>query len=136
MRSGRPGGTKNGVVREPWGESPLCGRAQQFELAAALVEQKLGDPELTLEWVANQLGLPMAPATRLHRAGRQARALLEDEKLYAKALYVREVSRTVGYYQPAGFAKAFRWHFGMAPREVRPRRPRREGLGYASTKAS
>lgn len=54
------------------------------------------------------------------RMGR-ARALLEDPELYERALSIREVSRRVGYYQPSGFAKAFRRHFGVAPHEVRPR---------------
>lgn len=110
-------------------------RARQFEQAAGLVEQKLGDPELTLAWVAEQLAVSPRHLQRVfaEQAGMgwrdyldgqrldRARAWLEDPALYDKGLSVREVSRTVGYYQPAGFAKAFRRHFGMAPHEVRPR---------------
>lgn len=119
------------AVRRP---KELAERARQFEQAAALVEAKLGDPELTLEWVAGQLAVSPRHLQRVlvEQAGLgwrayvegqrmdRARALLEDPKLYEKGLSVREVSRTHGYYQPAGFAKAFRRHFGMAPHEVRP----------------
>ncbi len=119
-------------VRRP---HELAERARQFEQAAALVEQKLGDPELTLESVAGQLAVSPRHLQRVfaeqagvgwraylddERIGR-ARALLEDPALYAKGLSVREVSRTVGYHQPAGFAKAFRRYYGLAPHEVRPR---------------
>lgn len=110
-------------------------RARQFEQAAALVEAKLGDPLLTLEWVADQLAVSPRHLQRVfaEQAGTgwraylveqrmsRARAWLEDPALYEKGLSVREVSRTVGYYQPAGFAKAFQRHFGMAPHEIRPR---------------
>lgn len=124
------------AVRRP---KERAARAQQFELTAALVEQKLGDPELTLEWVARQLAVSPRHLQRVftEQAGTgwraylegqrldRARALLEDRQLYEKGLSVREVSRTVGYYQPAGFAKAFRRHFGVSPHEVRPgRHPR------------
>lgn len=119
------------AVRRP---KELAERAHQFEQAATLVERKLGDPELNLEWVADQLAVTPRHLQRVfaeqagtgwrayldgQRMGR-ARGLLEDPKLYEKGLSVREVSRSVGYYQPAGFAKAFRRHFGVAPHEVRP----------------
>lgn len=111
-------------------------RARQFGQAAELIEAKIGDPELTLEWVAGQLAVSPRHLQRVfaEQAGtgwrayvdrlrmERARALLEDPVLYERGLSVREVSRRHGYYQPAGFAKAFRRHFGMAPYEVRPRR--------------
>lgn len=116
-------------------------RARQFVQAAALVEDKLGDPELSLEWVADQLAVSPRHLQRVfaEQAGtgwrsyldeqrlERARAWLEDPALYEKGLSVREVSRTVGYYQPSGFAKAFRRHFGMAPHQVRPGRTESSG---------
>lgn len=116
-------------------------RARQFAQATDLVEQKLGDPELTLEWVADELGVSSRHLQRVfaEQAGTgwraylesqrmdRARAWLEDPALYEKGLSVREVSRTVGYYQPSGFAKAFRRHFGTAPHQVRPGRTESSG---------
>ena len=40
---------------------------------------------------------------------------------------VREVARSVGYRQPAQFAKAFRRHHGLAPSEFRARARARGG---------
>ena len=109
-------------------------RRRVFEDAVLLIDQKHGDPELTLEWVAERLAVSPRHLQRVFAevAGtgwrayldglrmERARALLEDPKLYERGLSVREVSRTHGYYQPAGFAKAFRRHFGVSPHEVRP----------------
>lgn len=124
-------------MARPRRPTELEGRRRTYAAAAALIEEKLGDPELTLEWVAGQLAISPRHLQRVFaevggtgwqasldgaRMGR-ARALLEDPELYERALSVREVSRRVGYYQPSGFAKAFRRHFGVAPHEVRPRLP-------------
>lgn len=112
----------------------LEARRQTYAEATALIEEKLGDPELTLEWVADRLAISPRHLQRVFaevggtgwRASldgarmSRARALLEDPKLYERGLSVREVSRTVGYYQPSGFAKAFRRYYGVAPHEVRP----------------
>ncbi len=75
-------------------------RARQFEQAAGLVEQKVGDPELTLARVAEQLAVSPRHRQRVfaEQAGMgwrdyldsqrmdRARAWLEDPALYDKGL--------------------------------------------------
>jgi AraC-like DNA-binding protein len=49
------------------------------------------------------------------------------------AIPVREVAQSVGYRQPAQFAKAFRRHIGVAPSDFRARRgARAAGLEQAA----
>jgi AraC-like DNA-binding protein len=51
-------------------------------------------------------------ATRMERAA---------EQLAGSALSVRDIADSVGYRQPAQFAKAFRRHHGLTPSEYRAR---------------
>ena len=120
-------------MSKPRRPKELEARKRLYAEATALICEKLGDPELTLEWVAGRLAVSQRHLQRVFAEQgtgwqayldgarmAQAREWLEDPKLYERALSVREVSRRVGYYQPAGFAKAFRRHYGVAPHEVRP----------------
>jgi AraC family transcriptional regulator, regulatory protein of adaptative response / methylphosphotriester-DNA alkyltransferase methyltransferase len=102
-------------------------RRSLYEEAVAIIEEEY-DRELELEDVARriatsrrQLQRAFAEAGgtsfRSHLAAVRMRRALE--LLEGGAVPVREVAQTVGYRQPAQFAKAFRRHHGAAPSAFR-----------------
>lgn len=108
-----------------------------FEEAARVIEANLGYGGLDLAVVAEEVGTSTRQLQRafdevagegfrdyLDRFRMEcASALLRDPDLTKNGLSVSQVSRVVGYSQPANFAKAFRRHFGVAPQAVRPEVP-------------
>ena len=106
-------------------------RAALFEEAAAIIERDYC-LDLELEAVARQIATSRRQLQRAfaesgrtsfrdHLASvrmRQALRLLEDG-----STPVRDVAVSVGYRQPAQFAKAFRRHHGAPPSSFRGARP-------------
>jgi AraC family transcriptional regulator of adaptative response / methylphosphotriester-DNA alkyltransferase methyltransferase len=106
-------------------------REDLFREAADIIAREYAD-DLDLEGLAHRIAasrrqLQRAFAEvgetsfRLHLAGvrmRRAAELLEDG-----SLPVRDVASSVGYRQPAQFAKAFRRHLGAPPSSFRQRHP-------------
>jgi AraC-like DNA-binding protein len=107
-------------------------RRSLYEEATEIIDREY-DRELELEDVARriatsrrQLQRAFAEAGgtsfRSHLAAVRMRRALE--LLEGGAAPVREVAQTVGYRQPAQFAKAFRRHHGASPSAFRrPSRP-------------
>ena len=102
-------------------------RRQLFEEAAAIIESEYGGP-LSLDQVARQVASSRRQLQRafcevgetsfrsyLQRV-RMARA---RELLREGSLPVNRVASSVGYSQPAQFAKAFRRHHGAPPSAYR-----------------
>ena len=108
-------------------DGTLEARQTIYREAVELIEREFGR-ELTLEGVARQLCTSRrqlqrtfaeiggttfrAEIARVRMA--RARALLAGD-----ALQVRDVAETVGYQQPAQFAKSFRRHHGQSPTRFR-----------------
>ena len=108
-------------------DSTVQRRRALYEEAIALIEEHFAR-ELDLDWVARQVA---TSRRQLQRAFaeigdtsfrdelakvrmRRAVALLRESDAP-----VREVATSVGYRQPAQFAKAFRRHHGAPPSSVR-----------------
>lgn len=110
-------------------------RRALFQEALALIEQHYAR-DLDLDWVARQVA---TSRRQLQRAFAEVGdtsfrdQLAEVRMRHAVDLLrqsdvpVREVAASVGYRQPAQFAKAFRRHHGAPPSSVR-----REPLGLAA----
>jgi transcriptional regulator GlxA family with amidase domain len=108
-------------------QSTIERRRALFDEAKAIIEREYAD-ELELESVAHRVA---ASRRQLQRAfaevgGTSFRHCLTEvrmrraaELLRAGDLAVREVSSSVGYRQPAQFAKAFRRHQGAPPSSFR-----------------
>jgi AraC family transcriptional regulator, regulatory protein of adaptative response / methylphosphotriester-DNA alkyltransferase methyltransferase len=107
----------------------LAIRRQLFEEATAIIALEYPE-DLTLQDVAQRLfasprqlqrSFADAGAAGFRECLRQVR-MRRAAELLAEGLRVHEVSRAVGYRQPAQFARAFRHEFGMTPSQARRRR--------------
>ena len=105
----------------------IARRRDLFEEAAEIIEREY-DLELELEDVARRIATSRRQLQRAfaEAGGTSFRAQLAAvrmrharELLSAGSAPVREVAMTVGYRQPAQFAKAFRRHHGAAPSALR-----------------
>src|SRR3954468_18325828 len=102
-------------------------RSSLFREATSIVEAEYGS-DLALDDVARrvatsrrQLQRAYAEVGRTTSRDHRPRVRMEraGELLRHGAATVREVARSVGYRQPAQFAKAFRRHHGVAPSDYR-----------------
>ena len=108
-------------------ETTVERRRSLFEEAAEIIEREYSH-ELSLDDVAHRIA---ASRRQLQRSFAEAgettfRTYLQEvrmaraaELLRTRALPVNRVARTVGYRQPAQFAKAFRRHHGTPPSAYR-----------------
>jgi AraC-like DNA-binding protein len=115
---------KQGMSSRP---ATLERRRNLYEEAVEIIDREY-DRELELEDVARRIATSRrqlqrafseagGTSFRSHLTGvRMGRAL---ELLKSGGAPVREVAQTVGYRQPAQFAKAFRRHHGAAPSAFR-----------------
>src|SRR5947209_16864912 len=103
-------------------------RAQLYREASELIQREYGS-ELSLEAVARRLA---TSRRQLQRAFAEAGSTFRDELadvrmgharrlLAARELPVRAVAVSVGYQQPAQFAKSFKRHHGEPPSTFRGR---------------
>lgn len=108
-------------------QSTLQLRASVLEEANAIVAEEYAS-DLSLDDVARRVATSRRQLQRAYAdiGGTTFRAHLTRvrmdraaELLATRALTVREVARSVGYSQPAQFAKAFRRHRGVAPSDFR-----------------
>ena len=104
-------------------------RRALFEEALALIELSYGDERLSLEDLAREL---YVSPRQLQRAFAEAGTCVRERVhavrmeraawlLCESGLPVAAIARTVGYRQPAQFAKAFRRRYGLAPAQWRDR---------------
>ena len=86
------------------------------------------DPACELAELAAMVGLSSSRLSHLFKrdTGRDLRSFLAEQRLQAAAQMlaragssVKEVSYNVGYSHPASFVRAFRRHFGAAPKLYR-----------------
>jgi AraC family transcriptional regulator of adaptative response / methylphosphotriester-DNA alkyltransferase methyltransferase len=108
-------------------ESTMQRRDQLWQEAVAVIERRFGDA-LTVDDVAAELFTSRRQLQRVfHEIGRttfrahltQVRMRRALEQLHGAPVPVKAIAHDVGYRQPAQFAKAFRRHHGLAPREAR-----------------
>ncbi len=106
-------------------------REDLFNEAAAIIEVEYAD-DLDLETLARRIAASRrqlqrafaevgGTSFRLHLA--QVRMRRAAELLQDGTMPVRDVASSVGYRQPAQFAKAFRRHQGTQPSSFRRREP-------------
>jgi transcriptional regulator GlxA family with amidase domain len=112
-------------------QSTVDRRRSLYEEAVEVIEREY-ESDLSLDQVALQVA---ASRRQLQRAFAEAgetsfRACLQEvrmsraaELLEEGALPVNRVASSVGYRQPAQFAKAFRRHHGAPPSSFRNERP-------------
>ena len=102
-------------------------RSSLFREATSIVEAEYGS-DLALDDVARRVATSRRQLQRAYaEVGRttfrehltRVRMERAGELLRHGAATVREVARSVGYRQPAQFAKAFRRHHGVAPSDYR-----------------
>jgi AraC-like DNA-binding protein len=102
-------------------------RTSLFREATAIVETEYG-ADLALDDVARRVATSRRQLQRAYaEVGRttfrehltRVRMEKAGEQLRHGGATVREVARSVGYRQPAQFAKAFRRHHGVAPSDYR-----------------
>ena len=108
-------------------EATISLRSSLYQEVPSLVEVEYGD-ELSLDQLAHRVSssrrqLQRAFAEVGNTTFRQyltgVRMDRAAEMLRSTDLTVREVAHTVGYRQPAQFAKAFRRRHGLAPSDYR-----------------
>lgn len=113
-----------GVANRP---TTIARRRELFHEALEIIEREY-DLALELEDVARRIATSRRQLQRAfaEAGGTSFRAQLAAvrmrharELLRAGSAPVREVAMTVGYRQPAQFAKAFRRHHGAAPSALR-----------------
>jgi AraC family transcriptional regulator of adaptative response / methylphosphotriester-DNA alkyltransferase methyltransferase len=102
-------------------------RTSLFEEATDIVDQEYGS-DLSLDEIARRVASSRRQLQRAYAEigqttfrGHLTRVRMEKaaELLAGRGLTVREVAHSVGYRQPAQFAKAFRRHHGAAPSDYR-----------------
>jgi len=102
-------------------------RTSLFREATAIVEAEYGS-DLALDDIARRVATSRRQLQRAYaEVGRttfrehltRVRMERAGELLRHGGATVREVARSVGYRQPAQFAKAFRRHHGVAPSDYR-----------------
>lgn len=107
-------------------------RRALFEEAVAIIHADYAQP-LDLDLLAKRVAASRRQLQRVFSevGGTSFRSYLADvrmqraaDRLRTDSVPVREVAQSVGYRQPAQFAKAFRRHHGAAPSRFR-RRSRR-----------
>jgi AraC family transcriptional regulator of adaptative response / methylphosphotriester-DNA alkyltransferase methyltransferase len=110
-------------------------RAVLLADATLVIERRHGEPDLVLDDVAREIATSRRQLQRVFAelAGSAFRDELAAVRMQHGAallqttdLPVTEISRRVGYRQPAQFAKAFRRYHGVAPTTLR-RAARRQG---------
>jgi len=101
-----------------------------LERAARIVDEELGNPELTCEYVANRVGVSyryllkvfgengksLADMIWEQRLG-EARRQLATARVVGKS--VTTIAYDCGFKDPAHFSRAFRNRFGASPRQFR-----------------
>jgi len=106
-------------------------RSALFEEAKAIIDREYAN-DLDLETLAKRLATSRRQLQRsfMEAGDTSFRTYLAEvrmkharELLRAGQLPVREVAASVGYRQPAQFAKTFRRHHGAPPSSFRPRQP-------------
>ena len=111
----------------PVRKSTVARRRALFEEAAAIVERDYAS-NLNLDDVARRIAASRRQLQRAFmEAGhttfrtylREVRMTRAAELLRADHMPVNQIARTVGYRQPAQFAKAFRRHHGKPPSAYR-----------------
>jgi AraC family transcriptional regulator, regulatory protein of adaptative response / methylphosphotriester-DNA alkyltransferase methyltransferase len=112
--------------------STVARRRALFEEAAAIIDSEYAD-KLSLDQVASRIA---ASRRQLQRSFLEAgetsfRTYLQHvrmaraaELLRETSLPINQVAGSVGYRQPAQFAKAFRRHYGAPPSSFRGRNER------------
>ena len=105
-------------------------RSSLYEDAVAIVEREYAR-DLALDDIARRVASSRRQLQRAYAeiGGTTFREYLTGvrmeraaELLSRRAVTVREVAHSVGYRQPAQFAKAFRRHHGVAPSDFRASR--------------
>jgi AraC family transcriptional regulator, regulatory protein of adaptative response / methylphosphotriester-DNA alkyltransferase methyltransferase len=106
-------------------------RRSLFEEAKAIIDREYAS-DLDLDTLARRLATSRRQLQRsfMEAGGTSFRTYLAEvrmkharELLREGSLPVREVAASVGYRQPAQFAKTFRRHHGAPPSSFRPRQP-------------
>src|SRR4051812_40355865 len=124
-----PDMAQNGLSRRPETDSR---RAEILRDAQAEMERRFGE-SLTVDEIARAVGTSRRQLQRVFEevAGTTFRRYLAEVRMRHAAdrleggRTVAAVARSVGYRQPAQFAKAFRRHHGVSPSEARAERRER-----------
>jgi AraC family transcriptional regulator of adaptative response / methylphosphotriester-DNA alkyltransferase methyltransferase len=90
-------------------------RSSLFADAVAIVDREYAR-DLALDDIARRVA---SSRRQLQRAYAEIGGTTFRELLARRSVTVREVAHSVGYRQPAQFAKAFRRHHGVAPSDFR-----------------
>ncbi len=129
----------------------LCAAVQGFSSLAGTPDQEYNDRDLRCLHVARDLLMTQfSPAPTIRKAARAAgmnetalkrgfKAVFGEtlfefsvrcrmqhalQLLRERSMSVAQIAESVGYSHQTSFATAFRRHFGMSPRDVRPVKPR------------
>lgn len=93
-----------------------------------LIEEHLGDEDLSVDRLARFLGLSRSGLHRklIQLTGRSASSLIHEHRmrrakdsLENSSLTIAEISYQLGYSSPSYFCKVFKKHFGKSPGELR-----------------
>lgn len=104
---------------------------ETLKKARAYMRENLGDPELTIDQVAEAVCLSKRQLQRLFKRAESPGFRAELTKmrmeeaarlLHAPDTVIADVSRQVGYLQPMHFSKAFRRQFNCSPSDYRAQR--------------
>lgn len=102
-------------------------RDQILMAAKRIIKDSIGNPDFTLEELADRLNMCSRNLQRIfRRRGTSFRKVITAERmkqaerlLKAPHIPVHEIAERVGYRHPMHFSKAFRRHTGLGPREWR-----------------
>jgi signal transduction histidine kinase/ligand-binding sensor domain-containing protein/DNA-binding response OmpR family regulator len=109
--------------KNPKDEKPTADE-QLLTKVMTIIENKVDDPELTVEYIATQIGMS---ATHLYRrlrqiTGKGTKEIIIDYRLQKAALYIKnqnsnilEAMYAVGFTSQSAFSKSFKGKYGVPP---------------------
>jgi DNA-binding response OmpR family regulator/anti-sigma regulatory factor (Ser/Thr protein kinase) len=109
--------------KNPKNENPTADE-QLLTKVMTIIENKVDDPELTVEYIATQIGMS---ATHLYRrlrqiTGKGTKEIIIDYRLQKAALYIKnqnsnisEAMYAVGFTSQSAFSKSFKGKYGVPP---------------------
>lgn len=110
-------------------ENPsTCVESHKVVQMEAMVAYNLANPELSVEWIARNLQASPDYVTRLFRktTGKSLKAYIIEQRLFharhlleTSSSNISEISRAVGYDNPAYFTALFHRIYGVPPRSYR-----------------
>lgn len=92
----------------------------------ALIEAKLGDQELSVEWLAGEIGLGRTQLYRkirsltdqsVHEFINTIRLKKAADLILTRQLSIAEIAYQMGYAEPASFSRSFQKQFGLSPKQ-------------------